>query len=233
MADATSTLRGLGPEPGDALILLPDRNSPGRSDWSGAFRPEALRFARLHAVPPGQIVQIDTSQPRPRRLEQALAAIERSAPISVLAVFSHGWKGGLGVGPYSQDVKALVRALELRARGDLVVALYACSTGEGSEDAPGAPGGEGGFADALRDALIAGGFGAAHVDAHTCEGHTTRNPFVRRFDASTATGGAWLVDPHDGELFPRWRQRLHDSADDLRFRYPLMSADEVRAELRR
>ena len=77
---------------------------------------------------------------------------------NVLALFCHGWKGGVQLGPYSQDVRALVRALELRAYSDLAIVLYACSTGDGIDpDGPEgpAPGGEGGFADALRDALLA------------------------------------------------------------------------------
>lgn len=229
VASAAQTIRGMGPEAPAALVLLPDRNTEGRGDWSGAFRPEAGRFAALHHVPPELVVQIDVSRPRTDRLEQTLAAIERASSISLLAMFCHGWKGGVQLGPYSQDVEALVRVLGPRARYDLVVALYACSAGGGSEDEPGAPGGEGGFGDALRDALLREGL-PAQVDAHTCVGHTARNPFVRRFTKATATGGQWLVAPDD-PLFPVWRARLHDADDPLRFRFPLMTADEIRAEL--
>lgn len=261
----SDTLRGVGPIGVQALVLLPDRDSPGRNDWSGAFHPEALRFARLHKVPPPQVIQIDTARPRAARLAQLLAAVEASAAINCLAIFSHGWRGGLGVGPYSQDVQVLVRALELRAYGDLSVVLYACSAGDGTEDGPAGPGGEGGFADALRDALLGAGLAGARVDAHTVDGHTSRNPYVRRFDGSTTTGGAWLVRPDErverawatlrrrldgsdgitlellrqelggdlgagnGLTWARWRLALRDT--DLRFRFPLMTADQIRAEL--
>lgn len=233
MPDASSTIRGLGPEPTEALILLPDRNTLDektqkmRGDWSGAFLPEAVRFGRLHKAPPERLVKIDISRDRAARLQQVLAAVERCGSISLLAFFCHGWRGGLQLGPYSQDVAALVRVLGPRARHDLAVVLYACSAGGGTEDGPEGPGGEGGFADALRDALVREGL-PAQVDAHTCVGHTCRNPYVRRFSRDTATGGAWLVAPDD-PLWKTWRARMHDT--DLRHRFPLLTPEQIRQEL--
>jgi hypothetical protein len=227
MADPGRTFRGVGPEKPLGLFLLPDRNSPERSDWSGAFRVEAARAAALHQVPPERVVQIDVSRPREDRLRQVLSAIDRCGDIDFLALFCHGWKGGVQIGPYSADAPALVEALKTRARQGLAVALYACSAGDGSAEQRDAPGGEGGCADALRDALLAAGIDA-HVDAHTCKGHCCRNAFVRRFSAATATGGEWLVAP-SGPLWQRWHRQVHET--DLRFRYPLMSIEEIRAEL--
>ncbi len=234
VASASETIRGLGPQAPEALVLLPDRNTEGKGDWSGAFHPEASRFAALHRAPPERFVQVDVGRTRVDRLQQTLAAIERCSTVSLLALFCHGWKGGVQLGPYSQDVEVLVRSLQLRARHDLAICLYACSTADGIDpdgDGP-APGGEGGFADALRDALLRAGIGGAHVDAHTVAGHTARNPYVRRFDASTAQGGDWLIAPDD-PLWSTWRTRLRDSADPLRFRFPILTRDEIREELAR
>ncbi len=211
------------------LLLLPDRNVK-EHDWSGAFRVEASRTAALYQVPPEMIVQIDVGQTRVARLHQLLNAIEQRDGLARVDVYCHGWKGGLQLGPRIEDAGDLARMLAPRARPDLAVALYACSAG-GGEDPDGegpAPGGEGGFADALRDALVAEGLAGAHVDAHTIVGHCCRNPFVRRFSAATALGGEWLIAPED-PLFLAWRKRLRET--DLRLRYPLMSPQAIRNEV--
>lgn len=220
-----------GPPPVRCLFLLPDRNTVDH-DWSGAFRVEAARAAALYQVPPEQVVQIDVSRPRAERLQQLLSAIERRAiDLEFLAIFCHGWRGGLQLGPYLADAPAVAAALRGRAKLDLSVALYACTTGDGEDpDGPEgpAPGGEGGFADALRDALVAEGLIGVNVDAHTCRGHCCRNPFVRRFTGATLLGGGWLLAPED-PLFLAWRRRLRET--DLRFRFPLMSPQAIRAEV--
>lgn len=223
----TFTAPGGAPAQPRALLLLPDRNTEG-SDWSGAFRVEAGRTAQLYQVPPQMVQQIDVSRPRRERLAQLLAAVDARAELDLVALFCHGWTGGVQLGPYSADTPALAQVLARRARPGLAVALYACSSGASPEGHPVAPGGEGGFADALRDALVAEGLAGAHVDAHTVVGHTTRNPYVRRFTAGQALGGEWLIAPDD-PLWPRWRLQLRET--DLRLRYPLMTAEQIRAEL--
>lgn len=228
---AATTLR----LPGDggplrALCLLPDRNVK-EHDWSGAFRIEAARFAGLYRLPPERVVQIDVSQSRKGRLEQTLEVLGRQEGLSLLALFCHGWKGGVQLGPYIEDAETVANTLRGHAAPDLRVVLYACSAGEGIDpDGEGPmPGGEGGFADALRDALL-WVCPQVQIDAHTVIGHTTRNPFVRRFSAKTAQGGEWIISP-DSPYFGDWRRALHET--DLRHRYPLMTIDEIRHEVSR
>lgn len=230
MGSSVQTFSAPGGAPAQprVLLLLPDRNTEGRGDWSGAFKVEAGRTAALYQVPPEMIVQIDVSRPRRERLDQVLAVLGRCAELDRADFYCHGWTGGIQLGASSKDAPELARALARAARPDLAVALYACSSGASPEGHPAAPGGEGGFADALRDALVAEGLTGCHVDAHTVVGHCCRNPYVRRFSSGTKLGGAWLVDPAE-VAFGLWRQRLHET--DLRLRYPLMSPQAIRAEV--
>ena len=55
------------------LVLTPDRDTPGRSDWRGAFQPEADAFLARHG---GTLVRIDQGQNQAGRFRQTLAAIE-------------------------------------------------------------------------------------------------------------------------------------------------------------
>jgi hypothetical protein len=111
-----------------------------------------------------------------------------------------------------------------------VVALYCCSTGAASSaDAYAEFGGDGGFADRLRDALCVAGGVHCTVDAHTTAGHTTMNPYVRRFEGRGSrvggVGGFDLVSPKSGDLWRRWRRALRETS--LRYRFPVMSVAEI------
>ncbi|MBK7153843.1 MAG: hypothetical protein IPH72_19025 [Sandaracinaceae bacterium] len=83
----------------------------------------------------------------------------------------------------------------------LRVERYACDAARDDDadrrdDVTQSAGGDGGFADQLRDALAAHGL-TGHVDAHAKPGHTTKNPHLRRFhmDGGPGVGGEWLVEP--------------------------------------
>jgi hypothetical protein len=115
------------------------------------------------------------------------------------------------------------------------VLLYACTTGSDNDgndanDRDKGPGGEGGMADALRNELRKAGVRAT-IFAHATKGHTTANPWVRRFDPDELAGGDWVVEPHS-ELWMRWVHRLSDPRDTFRFRFPFMTAGELELELR-
>src|SRR5690606_18287712 len=101
-----------------------------------------------------------------------------------------------------------------------IITLYACDAArDGDSDrrddvAPG-PGGDGGFADALRDALSADHHMHGHVDAHASLGHATKNPFVRRFwmDGESADiGGDWLISP-GSPAWRTWVRRMANKTD--------------------
>jgi len=156
-----------------------------------------------------------------------------------VGIFCHGLKGSLQTGHNLTTLAALARALTKSTHSGAKVVLYACS----AADTPvkNGPGGDDGFADRLRDALIRhapGHWKGGHVDAHVTAGHATTNPYVRRFTCDLAVpsetvlgivGGEWIVPP-GSKWWKAWDAALHG---DLRFRFPFMSISEIRAELER
>lgn len=200
------------------LCVAPQYDSKGKHDATGAFQPEAAAFAKLHGGAPP--VWIDNRLPKPQMRAAFLRAVEAARP-DLLAVFCHGWPTGIQFGLGIRDADALAAAMG----GDRVV-IYGCLTAKGT-----GAGGDGGFADAVRDALCRAGRTQAQVDAHETAGHATRNPFVRRFAGmGSATGGAggyYLVAPK-GPAWARWVAALKG---DLRLRFPLMDAAAIHAEL--
>jgi hypothetical protein len=223
------------------IAICPTRDAPGKRDVTAAFLPESRAFAKLHGV---EHVQIDNRAPMASRGRQTLraltAAVERTGGLlEVVAIFCHGWRDGLQLGFRAKDIPTLAGALRDLCTSDVVVALYACDAARDSDDERGddvqdGPGGDGGFADLLRDALCREGATHCRVYAHPTTAHTTRNPHVRVFVGGGSEvggyGGEYLVPP-GSELWPTWRRALRET--DLRFRFPLMSEDAVLEELGR
>lgn len=204
------------------VAFAPQFNTAGRKDATGAFQPEARAFLRV--VGDGSLVLIDNRKPEAAMRAQVLAAL--SPGTLTVAFFCHGLGKRIQFGFGLAHVALLASALA----GDRNrrVVLYACNTGKGNEPV----GGDGGFADELRDALCRAGCVDCRVDAHTTAGHTTCNPYVRRFEGMGSpvggVGGYWLVAPGSA-LWTKWRTALRDT--DLRFRFPFMSVAEIHREL--
>lgn len=224
---------------GRYLILLPDRNTidkitrKEKRDWSNAFLTEAQAFAKM--VGTVRMTQIDVSRPMARRRRESLDAValarhKLGGPLSGLAIFCHGWCDGIQIGWTRRTCGEVARVLADSCLRDLRVALYCCSTG--STDT-GAPGGDGGFADTLRDHLCRAGLVDCQVDAHDTPGHTTRNPRVRRFrgqgSPTGGQGGQWIVEPGRAPLWGKWVKALQSS--DLRLRYPVLTVGDIHTEL--
>lgn len=218
------------------LVLTPDRNSPPDNDFTGAFEPESNRYAAYWRAQGDTVtvVRVDVSKRGPERVTQSLAAINAAAPIDRFALFAHGWRTGVQIGLSTatpRDEERLVTFANELARCStpaLKVALYCCSTG--SSNGPVGDGGDTGFADLLRDALLAAGRTEVSVFAHTSAGHTTRNANVRYFFSDTTSGGIDLAkhSTPEGRIL---RARLADGKDALRWRLPWLTLAEARAEL--
>jgi hypothetical protein len=219
------------PRPWNALIFTPDRNSHGKRDYTGAFRPRARAFAKLHEIPLKCIVPIDQSRSKWGRRQQVLAALAQAEPgLDVIAFFCHGLRRslpsmGFGLG----SVERLADAMAAKAAGILYVPLYACLNAGG----PG-PGGDGGFADELRDALCRAGSIWCRVDAHSKSGHTDKNPWLRRFDGEGSPvggqGGQWIVKP-GGPLWRSWVREMRRQRSTLRLRVPFLGRAQIHEEL--
>lgn len=213
------------------LVAMPQYNTAGKSDASGAFHPEAFAFCRLHGGTPAQF---NNRIPMRHRFEEVLKWINHASPGSVktLAMFCHGYKTGLQCGVTNSNAAQFAIALQTALAPGPRIVLYACDAARDTDDdrsddtAPG-PGGDGGFADKLRHELSTRGVKAT-IYAHSTAGHTTRNPFVRRFDPDELAGGHWVVTPHS-PLWRTWVRSLRDGT--LRFRFPFMTQAELEREL--
>lgn len=206
-----------------SLAIHATRNTT-KPDATGAFVPEAKAFAKVHGA---ELAGYDNKLDVGRRRAAVRSILRARSSVQLLAFFGHGYRDGMQTGHHMPHVEDLADdiAYACAPRYDrLVVYLAACSTARQLDVA------RGGFADALRDALSARGI-AGHIDAHTTAGHTTRNPHVQRFEMGAPPdelAGDWIVAPDD-PLWRAWVRAL--KSGNLRLRFPLMSRDEIRAEL--
>lgn len=212
-----------------AIIIHAGHNTT-KPDATGAFIPEAKNYSE-HLRAQGWHVERYAFDNRAakvaRRAEVEAHVIGHGSDCAWdhFAFFGHGLARGIQSGHDLGTMDRLVYGLTLRATGRLVVTLYACDAGDSPRKGPG---GDGGFADALRDALATRGV-TGYVDAHTTTGHATRNPHVRRFimDGGPGIGGEWLVEPGS----PLWRRWVAALKGPMRFRFPLLTREQIHAEL--
>ena len=207
-----------------AIIFAPQHNTGGDHPHDAdEFQSEARAFCGANGLPIS-INLFDNHLPDPQRRDAVLSRFR-------LALFCHGWANGVQAGFRIAHAAELAREIARVANPSLTVALYCCSTGADNDpktdDLASGPGGDGGFADALRDALSWTG-AKATVYAHANPGHCTRNPNVRVFSADEQTGGEWLVEK-GSPLWPIWLRKLHST--DLRLRFPVLGKLGLLSEL--
>lgn len=204
------------------IVITPDRNVHS-TDFKGAFEPESLTFMQ---VVPGRhkLIKFDASKGMPTRQRQVFDELEacKGADYSGVACFCHGWHNGIQAGIRTADIPQFVRLIcaatknGVDAKDVLYVPLYCCSTAASTDtpEAASETGGDGGFADTLRDVFCAQSKPWVRVYAHTTAGHTTRNPQARVFEGKGSpigmVGGEALVrqPPPKNPLWPIWRDAL-------------------------
>lgn len=213
------------------LIVAPLHNTHGKRD-ADEFTREAQAFGRTRGLRDA-VQLVNCQQPASERREHVHRVLDEmpAGSLETVALFCHGWPTGIQLGYSCRDAWVLAMHMRRAAAHELRVILYACSAGADDdgdtedEVVPG-PGGDGGFADALRDQLCDRGTRAT-VYAHTCKGHATRNPWVRRFPPEMRAGGHMLVEPRS-PLFPAWRRSL---SGGMRFRFPWLTPEDLTATL--
>lgn len=242
------------------IAIVPRFNTKGKRDATGAFHPEATRWLEAVDASDRELVRFDNRAELPARrleVERALAKLlEAGKRAGAVAFFCHGlWRQiqtGHTVATASRLARVLAPLLEVQDGAPVSIPLYACDAADGEPVRVGkrverGPGGDGGFADELRDALLRREWDAhgptllgGWLDAHVTTGHTTRNPNVRRFYllplphelAIGMVGGTALVSPEERALWSRWKHALQDEdAGDLRLRFSTMTRGQIVAEL--
>lgn len=188
-------------------IIAPMYNTGDKHDATGAFQPEAAAFRLTHGET-RPVKLFDNRKVMAGRFAEVMAWISGLAPDSVdtFATFCHGFKSGLQVGATLTNTPRFAGALARVLTAEPRIVLYACDAArdndtDRADDLDPGPGGEGGFADKLRDELVKRGVGAT-IYAHVTAAHTTRNPTVRRFDPDDLAGGRWVIAPHSAPLMP-------------------------------
>jgi hypothetical protein len=200
-----------------ALAINATQNTAGKSDATGAFVPEAIAFQK-HWIAQGaacaRFGYDNRRKPGEKRAEvETILSTQRG--LDLIAFFGHGLRRSMQTGHDMASVGALATIITNASAPHVVVVLYACSTGATDT----------GFAAALRNELNARGK-TGHVDSHANPGHTTQNPFVRRFVMGEREGH-WIVEPQS----PTWRSWRASLKGDMRFRFPTMADGSVHAEI--
>lgn len=216
------------------IAFAPKHNSPDKKDATGAFLPEARSFLEQHEVrSAGRLVIVDNhGTPLAMRKAQLAPLGEEAKSVRCVALFCHGWRTGLQLGWTLANHATLGAAIAGAITENAAITLYACDAGrdddrDREDDLHDGPGGEGGFADVLRDSIVRlRPDWRGWVDAHTTAAHTTKNPDVRRFDSG---GGSAYIVSRESPRWKRWREALREGS--LRHRFPFLTRDEVHAEL--
>ena len=215
------------------LVLHASENTGNVNDATGAFIPEAINFNK-HRTSKGDVVQVfpfkNTAAPA-KRFEEVLKLIEGANPFDAFVYLGHGLRNALpSAGVTQANRKKLTDLLvkKSKSKKKLYVTLFACST---AETTTGQPGGEGGFADKVRDDLVEAGFTEGWIDAHPVPGHATQNSLVKRFYLSkeeAAKGGNYIVAPGSPE-FKKWKTKLNSKwrDDPFRFDFPFLTTTEI------
>lgn len=227
----------------NGVIFVPDRNKPGRKDMTGAFLPEAVRFATAIGGQTSWIIPINVGKTRRSREKAVIAGIQKAyeerGQLDVVAFFCHGYRYRLQMGfgtRFKVDrvwLGKLAATIAATSAEDVSVPLYACSAATSAKNANDqTAAGDGGFADELRDALCREGATWNTVIGHSTAGHTTRNPYVRVFQGEgTSTGGiggCWIARP-GGPLWKRWVRWMRTGTN--RYQMTQMSLQVIRGKI--
>ena len=226
------------------LIFIPAHNSHGKKDVTGAFWPEARKFAKLCGKG-SKVIMINNKFGFNRRRSVVLKAIENEIEsvgsdfYTSVAFACHGFQNGIQLGFKRAHVKILAKAIRsVTGNSSIVpVPLFCCSTGhDPDDDAFTAAGtGDDSFADKLRDALCAEGSNLCRVMAHTTVAHATSNPMVLFMDGmgtpDGGVGGFPPVSPKSAN-WKFWKRALRDRKNNtLRFRMTYMNVGDIHKEL--
>jgi len=224
------------------IAFAPEFNTLGKRDATGAFRPDAERYLKLHTFPMTPWL-FDNRKGDATRRKTVLSVLQRQSLIvdqnlDAVAFFCHGSKDHIQAGFHIRNLGELARALSDVAsyRDNLIVTLYACDAARDLDkdrlDDLKEFGGDGGFADELRDALCRAGQIHCRVDAHTTAGDDDQNPNVRRFEGNGSpvgcVGGHYII-PRGSRLWKRWFKAVRTT--DFRWRFPFMTDLEIVAYL--
>jgi hypothetical protein len=195
------------------------------NDSTGAFRPGAEAFKRIHSIPQPVFYfdHNDAGAKLRKKILDRLMTLPCDDPdgLDVVAYFGHGVQNGLPSAHFYMDhVQELAAAIIATSKHEVRVILYACSAGKLPTC----------FASALATAMNTTD---AAVFGHHTVGHSFANPYVTTFDIGHV--GRYVVQPGSSN-WHTWSKAIRDGNAHPRTktpwaRFPFQCEDEVRAEL--
>jgi len=216
---------------------------------SGEFTREANKAAEVwrsdgHGV---SMVPIKRHYWRPWKMRKQLATeIEYPAygnKFDAVAFFCHGTWKHLKLGWHIWNVAELASLLGSVCSDEPKVILYACSCGRGKYEEGSRwkllsklmmrndERGIDGFAFMLSSAFRK--YQSCEIFAHSSAGHTTKNPYVFRFDSSSNCVARKAHVVRGSQNWRRWYESMRSESSTLRYRFPFMSDVELERELER
>ncbi len=214
----------------------PSKRDPDRHDATGGFQVWGRRFLEHHGEDPASLILVDNHANPTVQMGLILDVLSARAGVpACVAFFCHGFKAGIQFGFKLRHLRRLAGAIAALGDPAVKVPLYACDCARDLDadrrDDLEEFGGDGGFADLLRDHLCRAGAVDCRVDAHTTAGRADVNPNVRRFEglgsADGGRGGYYIV-PMDNPLWPRWREALRT---DYWYEFPFRTQAEIHSHL--
>lgn len=191
------------------ILFVPDSGNQYRE-----FQRESVHAARFFDA---RVVFFPGTAPQlSKRLVLTELAKEAGAGLEIVGFLCHGFRVRIQAGFDRSSADELAKAIAAACVPTASVPLYCCSTGNGpgvDRDGVGeATGpGEGGFADTLRDELVANGMRGGKLFTHTTAGHLARNPDARVYaiEPGVVSGDDIAPRAKDRDLYRRWRGLLH------------------------
>lgn len=215
------------------LLAFAPRYNKKRKDATGVFQPEARRFLEYHHSSVSNLVLVDNRKTKGQMRSQVLDVLGNyDRYLDGVFFFCHGYKKGIQLGFDLHSVQRLSDAIAKASHNNSpIICLYACDTGrdldkDQFDDLEGF-GGDGGFADELRDGLCRAGAIHCRTVAHTTAGHATKNPNVRLFEghgSSVGGLGGFYIIPFRSKWWKAWRAALRT---DFRFAFPFMTMKDI------
>ncbi len=209
------------------LILIPDRDSPPKKDFTHVFLPESrlLRGAYgsqcvVHSI------QVPTVDPKtltipPGAKQEGFSDAARRTLTAIasgswtrIIFMCHGWDAGFQLGfrmtkqkgldgANLEELIAALRRQRAFAPRLQTITLFACSAGDEPASAKSSPGtGDNSIADYIRDRV------GCSVIAHWTTGHATRNPDLIFFDGSPVPLIGGVAYPERGKRAYQNTRRL-------------------------
>jgi len=182
----------------EGIAFYPAHNALNKRDVTGAFRPEALAWCRIHGCKP---VEIDNTKSVMQMRRQVLSELRQHEKLPLVAFFCHGYRRRIQLGFNMQTIAAL--ANEFARLETEHVGLYCCSTASEALDGRG-------FAHDLAAATHKASTHFRWLDASRTAGHTSWNPYRIRIPSGGEAD--YIVAPRS-EAWPLWVKTLRENQD--------------------